>query len=143
MTKFKILLSMFAVSAIFALTAQATCMVVSCKDSDGGNFPRIPGKVTQVTSCSPPGGPATTQEQIDKDTCVRNRHTEYVCEFNQYAHANVSTAKVTLCECNPNGKSCKRNCRGGSCKDDVVAPVEPTAATAVIEAPVQAPVKRK
>lgn len=142
MTKFKILLSMLAVSAVFAFSAQATCMVVSCKDSDGGNFPHIPGKVTQVVSCSPPGGPVNTSTEVDTDTCKNGVHTEYVCENNQYVNANVSTPKISKCRCNPNGKSCKRNCKGGHCKDDLEVPAVGTASQAV-EAPIEVPVKKK
>jgi hypothetical protein len=142
MTKIKILLSMFAVSAVFAFAAQATCVVISCTDTDGGNFSHIAGSVKEESSCSPPGGPATTQIKIDKDTCKNGVSTEYVCEYNQYAHANVSTAKVTHCKCSPNGKSCKRKCSHGNCKDDDVV-VNPVKATAVLLEAVPAVVPRR
>lgn len=116
----------FVLFALFmTATANATCMVTNCVDSDNGNNPHIPGSVTITVSCSPPGGPATTSTETFTDFCKKNLNTEYTCN-----NANGSPAVgtiVTKCrKCHPRGKKCNDNCGHGGCGKEVEEAVTAT-----------------
>ena len=90
---------------LMAATANATCMIQSCVDSDNGNYPHIPGTVTIVSTCSPPGGPATTVTDSFTDFCKDGSNTEYTCN-NATGMPAVGTVVTACHHCHPRGKKC-------------------------------------
>lgn len=97
---------------LFMASSHATCMQ-TCEDVDAGLDPTAFGVVTQVTSCSPPGGPVRSTTKIYFDSCDTGLHVEYSCDG---AMTGIGVAKQRLYRC----RACHPT-RAGVCVTPVAA----------------------
>lgn len=102
----KTIIKLSIISFFITFSAQATCIIQSCTDSDNGNQPTIQGSVTHIIQCSAPEGSVNTSTETFQDSCTNGVSTEYVCQMNVNINTLVATPITTNCKCNRNKKSC-------------------------------------